>query len=321
MTVNSSAQNSAFRFLDSNDILDVQSAAKNGSDRESIGSVFSRFLDRIMDFISGQNRSEAKKCLLDLYSPDTSAKLKYEAFKELAEMAGEGHANLFSIQEPIAGDPQKFALQIDLGFSEPLQFVLEKNEIFIERSEPEYDNDFIAQTLAGITARDVDMKQWNKDLVRDGVRIAGVFVKSSEEFDELARENQFTAAEADLIRKVCVQTTFAVISEGAVEGRHINILSNKNPDRSYNISRLGDGTLNIDISNRFNKTEDFTFEEMIEDMALRAEFSTSEKTGSGRELTSLIEGDLQLKLQFPPGQSKPDAQLTGHIGVYAGPLN
>lgn len=61
---------------------------KSASDRDHIGNAASRLWDRIADWFSGTDRTEAKKLAFDLYSPSVTDQNKVKAFDQLREMAG-----------------------------------------------------------------------------------------------------------------------------------------------------------------------------------------------------------------------------------------
>lgn len=99
--------------IDSAAIKEIKSA----SDKEKIGSVASRIWDKIADWFCGTDRTEAKKCLFDLYSEKTSILEKVQSFNRLRDLAGSGYQDRFSTEfkrvdspEDEAGDYTRYSL-------------------------------------------------------------------------------------------------------------------------------------------------------------------------------------------------------------------
>lgn len=84
---------------------------KNASDRNSIGGLASRIWDKVSDMFFGTDREEAKKCLFDLYMPNTPDAQKINSFLTLQGLAGDGYKDRF--QHTIENGVETYALLLD----------------------------------------------------------------------------------------------------------------------------------------------------------------------------------------------------------------
>lgn len=84
---------------------------KNASDRNSIGGLASRIWDKVSDMFFGTDREEAKKCLFDLYMPNTPDARKINSFLTLQGLAGDGYKDRF--QHTIENGVETYALLLD----------------------------------------------------------------------------------------------------------------------------------------------------------------------------------------------------------------
>ena len=71
----------------------------SSSDKQHIGSVFSRVWDAVADWFCSTNWQEAKKCLFDLYSDSATDIEKMESFEKLKTLAGVGYKDLFQVED------------------------------------------------------------------------------------------------------------------------------------------------------------------------------------------------------------------------------
>jgi hypothetical protein len=99
MTIDVSAGRFGPVSLATQDVQNVRQA----NDRNHIGSIFSRAWDKVADWFCNTNRTEAKKCLFDLYSERATHGQKVESFLALKNMAGADYQNRFLIEESETG--------------------------------------------------------------------------------------------------------------------------------------------------------------------------------------------------------------------------
>lgn len=99
MTIDISAGRFGPVSLATQDVQNVRQA----TDRNHIGSIFSRAWDKVADWFCNTNRTEAKKCLFDLYSETTPHHQKVESFLALKGMAGAEYQSRFQIEENETG--------------------------------------------------------------------------------------------------------------------------------------------------------------------------------------------------------------------------
>ncbi|MGA0585262.1 MAG: hypothetical protein ACO2ER_15325, partial [Castellaniella sp.] len=99
MTIDISAGRFGPVSLAAQDVQNVRQA----TDRDHIGSIFSRAWDKVADWFCNTNRAEAKKCLFDLYSETTTHHQKVESFHALKNMAGAEYQSRFQIEENETG--------------------------------------------------------------------------------------------------------------------------------------------------------------------------------------------------------------------------
>jgi len=95
MTIDVSAGRFGSVGLTAQDVQGIRQA----TDRDHIGSIFSRVWDKVADWFCSTNRTEAKKCMFDLHSQTTTHQQKVDSFLSLKDMAGANYQNRFQIEE------------------------------------------------------------------------------------------------------------------------------------------------------------------------------------------------------------------------------
>lgn len=73
---------------------------KNAKSRDSIGTMLSRSIDIILDWVCNTDRTEAKKLLFDIISEnsDINAKDKYKSFLKLQKMVLDAYKDSFKVE-------------------------------------------------------------------------------------------------------------------------------------------------------------------------------------------------------------------------------
>ncbi len=303
----------------SSDLSAVQSSMEKGGDRDHIGGLIERLIQRLTDFCGGTNYSEVRRCAFDLYSTETSDRQKFQAFEKIQFLAGDGFEGRFSIEES-PENPGKAFLAIELEDGEIQRFEISKRELFFDKWDVEFNQAAIQGDLALLEKEPLDEKQWQKDVERTGVRICGKLVRSDSDFNALAQSYKFSDEEVIFAKKFCVQTVNAIIWNRAIDGVQINSsVSEKDLRLSYEMSRNADGRLNIDAVVEFDKSEQNSVNEMIEYMEDALPSEKGLTTQIGNPIIHVREAALNLNIQFSPGEPLI-THLSGHIGQYVGPV-
>lgn len=161
MTAISSAGPQALNLssISASDIATV----KNASDRDSIGGLGSRIWDKVSDMFFGTDREEAKKCLFDLYMPNTPDAQKINSFLTLQSLAGDGYKDRF--QHTIEDGVETYALLLDGD---------EKGEgVLLARKVFDCDLKAINATIASNDEVNKLAEQAKKDITRGSYYMGG----------------------------------------------------------------------------------------------------------------------------------------------------
>lgn len=199
---------------------DVQSI-RQATSRDSIGSVFSRAWDKIADWFCSTNRTEAKKCLYDLYSEATPHGQKIESFQALKEMAGANYQSRFQIEENEEG--VRYTLDLSEEQCPGFSLSFQKLPVDRERLERELNrSDYWGHNGVG-SARD----QVKADICRASYSVSGISLPDGtpdermRHFDEALGALGVTASQREAVMEVCnqsVQGNFLQASTAIVPG-------------------------------------------------------------------------------------------------------
>ncbi|MBH1965369.1 MAG: hypothetical protein I8H77_13585 [Comamonadaceae bacterium] len=322
-------------FIRSSDLASVKSSVGRGADRDSIGGFFERIVLRFLDMCGGTNRTELRKLAFDLYSPETSARLKFQSFERLKSLVGDDYKSNFTQQEVSGGDAGRIAFAIDLGDGENFRFETTKRELFFDQHDVQFEQHAIKDQLQAVIGQAIDseqLTQWEKDLPRTGVFLGGVFCSNEEQFVAASEALGCSKNEVEFIKKTCVQTTNGIIWNRAVKGVQLNSAVIQEELRAkYEVSRGVDGNLKLDVLVEFDKSENMPFHAMAEYMEIAVESEQGLLSASGKPILQIREGDLKLSIEYSAGNPQVDPQmrpqgeityshLSGHIGKYVDPF-
>lgn len=217
MTIDISAGRFGPVSLATQDVQNVRQA----TDRNHIGSIFSRAWDKVADWFCNTNRTEAKKCLFDLYSETTPHHQKIESFHALKGMAGAEYQNRFQIEENETG----VRYTLDLSEAQELSenqcpgFSLSFKKLSVDREAlgRELNRDDYWGNGEVSSAR----KQVEKDLCRASYSVSGSPLQKGSpdermgHFDEALTALGVTPSQRTAIMEVCNQSTIAAFLQSA----------------------------------------------------------------------------------------------------------
>ncbi|MET4576045.1 hypothetical protein [Ottowia thiooxydans] len=310
------------------DLSVSKTAVERGSDREHIGSVVSRIFDSIVDWFSGTNHAEAKRCLFDLYSPDTSVAQKYQAFSKLELLTGESYKGNFAVEEGYLDGTLMCSLNIDLGNGLVERFQVDKNELCFKDLNPTIEVEHlqrIFEEVASATISPQQTHQFGADLARTGVTIVangdevGVFRSGAELSAELEKQG-YDSDQIELISKFCVQTTEGIVCSEGVSDYKVGVTQGQGTAATqvYTVERSSDG-LQIRLSASFNAGAVRSVED-LSDMAQTAKEADQIASQTHRkDMKTFIKGSTETTLFFPVGETRPSVTVAMTMSEYVGP--
>ncbi|WP_159917671.1 hypothetical protein [Pantoea sp. 18069] len=193
-------------------------AVKNASDREKIGGTLSRVWDKISDMFLGTDRAQAKKCLFDLYLPNTSDAQKIKSFLTLQSLAGDGYKDRF--QHTVENGMETYALLLDGD---------EKGEgVLLSRKIIACDRQRITEIINGGRETENLEVQMKKDVTRGDYHIDHRPLADGSDLTELRTEVRLHVLDKELDALECTpeekksilalanQATFALIMQSTV---------------------------------------------------------------------------------------------------------
>ncbi|MBS7777528.1 hypothetical protein [Acidovorax sp. CCYZU-2555] len=187
---------------------------KNASDRDHIGGLGSRIWDKVSDMFFGTDREQAKKCLFDMYMPNTPDAQKIDSFLTLQSLAGDGYKDRF--QHTIENGVETYALLLDGD---------EKGEgILLTRKVFDCDLKAINATIASNGEVNKLAVQATKDITRGSYYIDGKPLPDDVTLSDTARTEaklsaldgamdalNCTAAEKETVLTLANQALFGLI--------------------------------------------------------------------------------------------------------------
>jgi len=219
--------------------LDDIALVKNSSDRESIGTVFSRVWEKVADWFCGTDRTEAKKCVFDLLSPTTSDAVKIKSFETLKNLSGAGYQDRFLQTE--SSEKKTYSLNFETGH-ECDKFILELEVI-------KFDKDTALEKLHEDRTGEDLPNQLKKDIARSDYLVAGKPLSKGTTEERLAQFHHeldalnCTPGEKKSIIEVCNQSSIAMLIT-STPGVVANCSCGDSTNVSFQISRE-DGKIHV----------------------------------------------------------------------------
>lgn len=227
MTIDISAGRFGPVSLATQDVQNVRQA----NDRNHIGSIFSRAWDKVADWFCNTNRTEAKKCLFDLYSETTPHHQKVESFLALKGMAGAEYQSRFQIEENETG----VRYTLDLSETQELSenqcpgFSLSFKKLSVDHEELSRElnrDDYWGQHVG--PARD----QVKADICRASYSVSGTPLQKGSpdermgHFDGALTALGVTPSQREALMEVCNQSALAALMKAsdtaiAPGGQHV----------------------------------------------------------------------------------------------------
>ena len=220
---------------------------KQASDRNHVGNLAERVWDAIADWFCGSNRTEAKQCLFDLYSPTSTDQQKLTSFTRLSELTGPAYQDHFTYKKE--GVVESWTLKID-GEED---FTLAREEKYCNQKPVEDD------------LNTANKQDWRKQLVLDchratyvvdGQQVSKSATEAIKQFDALTASLKCTPDETHAIATICQQRTFGTIMNVVAydEDNNLNpdaVVMSPGEDKlvKYDISRNASGQIAISIQN------------------------------------------------------------------------
>ncbi len=211
MTIDISGGRFGSVSLGMQDVQNIRQAA----DRDHIGSVFSRAWDKIADWFSSTDRTEAKKCLFDLCSESTTHGQKIESFMALKDMAGAHYQSRFQVEENEEG--VRYTLDLAEEQCPGFSLGLQKLPVDRERLGEELNrSDYWGHNGVG-SARD----QVKADICRASYSVSGTSLQAGtpEErmghFDEALKAIGATPSQREAIMEVCNQAVLGTFMQAS----------------------------------------------------------------------------------------------------------
>lgn len=186
---------------------------KASSSRDHIGTVVARAWDHVIDWFCETNRTEAKKCLFDLFSPLTSDLEKIEIFQKLQNLAGKGFQQQFTSTNE--SEKESYAIKLADG-----------SECFsLSRTLLRCDSELILKKIAFDRDEENLLGVLEKDITRGTYRVSGQRLdgastddRMTQLYDKLA-EMGCTAAQKNAIVNICNQSVFGIIMDDVLRSQ------------------------------------------------------------------------------------------------------
>ncbi len=249
---------------------DTLQTIRESKDRDHIGGLISRIFEKIKDWVSGTHVYEAKQCLHDILSEQSSDLQKFTSFSKLHQLAGAGYQDRFSMERAADG---KFSLIIHLDEPTVLAEVNAKAS-FYKESELVLNQERILSLLREDAAIPPTDGQFRKDIHRgDGktIMINGQEVAKSalhggsaesnvgytvENFMALAKEQGFNDAEIQTVEILANQRSIGILTaSGPADGIKVITLNGGKIAETIRLSRNADGEAVLTMTQDFDYFE------------------------------------------------------------------
>ncbi|MET4576044.1 hypothetical protein [Ottowia thiooxydans] len=326
--MNNSVNSNSFKpiSISCQDLADSKAAVERGLDRDHVGNVFNRVFDKIVDWFSGTNHAEAKRCLFDLCSPDSTGTQKYTAFKTLQSLTGESYKKNFFIDDGYSDGTRVCTLNIDIGGMIE-RFQVDKDEIFFEDIEPEINIDRIETLFEEIAkeALKTDKAKFSADLTRtavtvfDGGKENGVYTSAKNLVSQLEKLG-YSGNHIKLIARFCSEKTEKIVLLTGVNDYKIALMQGEHDPGTqvYAVESLDQG-LQIRLSSRCNAGVGYSLQEVC---TTAREFQENDQYSSqtpGEVTKTFLRWSMETTLFFPLGETRPRVTVAMTLGEFVGP--